>query len=81
MREIKMEDKEHNPLKGYKDGEGFYNLPVSCFICHKNLFYYMDLPGNHGKALEEKGYCLKCYPLAVDIYLADKRLRENEQRN
>lgn len=28
------------------------------------------------KCLGGKHYCLKCYPQAVDVYLADKRLKE-----
>lgn len=70
----RIEQERENPLKGMKDGTAFYNLPISCHYCHKNMFYYMQIPSLHGKVLGEKGYCLDCYAQAVDVYLADKRL-------
>ena len=64
----------YDAVKDLADGTPIYNYPVYCANCSKAMFYYCDGPDLHGRVLGKKAYCLNCYPRAVDVYLADKRL-------
>ena len=51
--------------------EGFF-----CNFCRRNLLSsYTGMAA--GKVVGDELYCYDCYPKAVDVYLADKRLEES----
>jgi hypothetical protein len=56
------------------DGTEIFNYIARCHFCSQKLFYYMKIRQCYGKVIGGKAYCLDCYPKAVDIHLADKRL-------
>ena len=58
-----------------------FDYKYSCDMCElevTGLSYYR--PTQQFKILKNKSYCFSCYPKAVDLYLADLKLKAAEEK-
>lgn len=51
-------------------------LPDDWGYCAMCRYSITGSSGYHGKQIEDRAYCYKCYPLAVEVWLAEKKVED-----